>query len=323
MAQKITKHINNQFIPSYVSGYPIFAYGGFPEMYGFGSWLKSNTGNLLQTGLGAGAMLIPGGQGIGANLMTSGISGMATTGDTIGNQQAAERQYREDALKKERIDNLPGHHEYQPTFAYGGSMKGAPRGKATMQDVKLFEKKYPEEMAMGLQVEYEHTQNKNLAKRIAADHIKDFEKMYGGPGYYQGLKESGLTDELAKGGWIQKATASIKRRGTEGVCSGSNFGGPGCPPGSKRYNLAKTFKAMAKKPDGGFLSNDVFQVPNYEMGGNLDNTTNYESGGTHQSNPMGGIPLANNALVEEGEVRFNLDDGQSYIFSARIPYKKK
>ena len=46
--------------------------------------------------------------------------------------------------------------------------------------------------------------------------------------------------------WIQKATASIKRRGTEGVCTGSKFGGPSCPPGSKRYNLAKTFKSISK-----------------------------------------------------------------------------
>jgi hypothetical protein len=56
---------------------------------------------------------------------------------------------------------------------------------------------------------------------------------------------------MKKGGkWIQKATASIKRRKTEGVCTGSKFGGPSCPPGSKRYNLAKTFKAMAKKRKG-------------------------------------------------------------------------
>lgn len=46
--------------------------------------------------------------------------------------------------------------------------------------------------------------------------------------------------------WIQKVTKSIKRRGTEGVCTGSKFGGPTCPPGSKRYNLAKTFKKIAK-----------------------------------------------------------------------------
>ena len=46
--------------------------------------------------------------------------------------------------------------------------------------------------------------------------------------------------------WIQKATASIKKRGTEGVCTENKFGGPSCPPGSKRYNLAKTFKKMAR-----------------------------------------------------------------------------
>ena len=47
--------------------------------------------------------------------------------------------------------------------------------------------------------------------------------------------------------WIQKANASIKKRGTEGVCTGKKFGGPSCLPGSKRYNLAKTFKKMTKK----------------------------------------------------------------------------
>jgi hypothetical protein len=47
--------------------------------------------------------------------------------------------------------------------------------------------------------------------------------------------------------WIQSATASIKKRGTEGVCTGSKFGSSSCPAGSKRYNLAKTFKSMSKK----------------------------------------------------------------------------
>jgi hypothetical protein len=46
--------------------------------------------------------------------------------------------------------------------------------------------------------------------------------------------------------WIQKTTSSIKKRGTEGVCTGSKFGSSSCPAGSKRYNLAKTFKKMAK-----------------------------------------------------------------------------
>ena len=60
---------------------------------------------------------------------------------------------------------------------------------------------------------------------------------------------------MAKGGrvgaksgkWIQEVDASIKRRGTKGVCTGKKFGSKSCPPGSKRYNLAKTFKKMARK----------------------------------------------------------------------------
>ena len=43
---------------------------------------------------------------------------------------------------------------------------------------------------------------------------------------------------LNREGWIQEATASIKKRGTEGVCTGDKFGSASCPPGSKRYNLA-------------------------------------------------------------------------------------
>jgi len=56
---------------------------------------------------------------------------------------------------------------------------------------------------------------------------------------------------MKKGGWIQDATESIKRRGTEGKCSGANFGGPDCPKGSRQYNLAVTFRNMAKKQFGG------------------------------------------------------------------------
>ena len=62
------------------------------------------------------------------------------------------------------------------------------------------------------------------------------------------IKKSGST--LKSGGWIGKAAASIKRRKTEGVCTGSKFGGPTCPAGSKRYTLAKTFKKIGKARKG-------------------------------------------------------------------------
>ena len=44
----------------------------------------------------------------------------------------------------------------------------------------------------------------------------------------------------AKGGWIQKATASIKKRGTEGKCTPITK--KGCTGRAKA--LAKTFKKM-------------------------------------------------------------------------------
>jgi hypothetical protein len=47
--------------------------------------------------------------------------------------------------------------------------------------------------------------------------------------------------------WIQGAEKDIEKRGTEGVCTGDKFGGPTCRAGTKRYNLAKTFRKMAKK----------------------------------------------------------------------------
>ena len=50
-----------------------------------------------------------------------------------------------------------------------------------------------------------------------------------------------------EGRWIQKVNKSNKARGTKGVCTGKKFGSKSCPPGSKRYNLAKTFRKMAKK----------------------------------------------------------------------------
>ena len=44
--------------------------------------------------------------------------------------------------------------------------------------------------------------------------------------------------------WIQKATKNMR---TDKPCTGKKFGSKSCPPGSKRYNLAKTFRKMNKK----------------------------------------------------------------------------
>ena len=71
-----------------------------------------------------------------------------------------------------------------------------------------------------------------------------------------GYKEGGIIS-LKKGGkadkkWIQKATKGMRK---DKPCTGKKFGSATCPPGSKRYNLAKTFKKMArsKHASGGLV----------------------------------------------------------------------
>ena len=62
---------------------------------------------------------------------------------------------------------------------------------------------------------------------------------------FQQFMEEMIQEKKEK--WIQKVTKDIEKKGTEGVCTGEKFGSESCPPGSKRYNLAKTFKKIAKK----------------------------------------------------------------------------
>ena len=74
------------------------------------------------------------------------------------------------------------------------------------------------------------------------------------------MEYGGMVEQYKKGGWIQKATASIKRRGTEGKCTPMSK--PGCT--GRALALAKTFHKMAakrkKKEEGGY-------VDMYEDGG--------------------------------------------------------
>jgi len=57
------------------------------------------------------------------------------------------------------------------------------------------------------------------------------------------FKKGGSVDK----NWIQKVRSRIQKKGTEGVCTGKKYGSSSCPPGSKRYNLATTFRDMNRK----------------------------------------------------------------------------
>jgi len=64
---------------------------------------------------------------------------------------------------------------------------------------------------------------------------------------YESLDELYESKKKKKSKWIQSAFKDVEKRGTEGKCTGSKFGGPSCPPGSKAYNMAKNLRKIAKK----------------------------------------------------------------------------
>ena len=83
---------------------------------------------------------------------------------------------------------------------------------------------------------YQDTSAKSMPKYFSAN--KDYYPSGGVP-IRVGAKEGGGDDK-----WIQKATKNMRK---DKPCTGKKFGSKTCPPGSKRYNLAKTFRAMNKK----------------------------------------------------------------------------
>ena len=308
--------------------YIIPTFNDDPEMYGFGSWLKTNAGNVLKT-IGGAALVATGlGASAGVGMMASGVGGMVSNAGQSKEDETISAQLedkKKDILAQSRLSGL-NQYTNTATFKKGGKL---PEGNATLKEAKEYLKMFPEEMEMGEEVEYEHTGNQKLAQRIAADHIKDYLKMTGTPGYYSAMKEAGISDELnkmANGGlfeyknggiyikpenkgkftsWAKKHGMSVKEAASKVMANKENYS----PTIVKRANFAKNFAHA----NGGIISSTgIGESP-------LDFLTEYKNGGTHEESPYGGIPVGGKARVEEGEYRFDdPDSGESYIFSNRF-----
>ena len=83
--------------------------------------------------------------------------------------------------------------------------------------------------------------------------------------------------------WIQKAFSKIKKKGTEGKCTGKKYGSKSCPEGSKAYNMAKNLRKINRKSaaNGGNISHVGGYSP---VLGN--NRFGYPSGGVEVRTPV-------------------------------------
>ena len=130
----------------------------------------------------------------------------------------------------------------------------------------------------GYNMDMQDLMNKQEMVREVNGINEEEEMLFGGA-----VEENQLTEQMKKGGWIASVNRSIEKRGTKGVCTGSKFGSPSCPAGSKRYNLAKTFRKMAKNRElGGDLNDwesDMRDYLRYTPQGedNLVNSLSYNS----------------------------------------------
>ena len=98
---------------------------------------------------------------------------------------------------------------------------------------------------------------------------------------------------MAKDKWIQKAFSKIKKKGTEGKCTGKKYGSKSCPEGSKAYNMATNLRKINRKSaaDGGSISHVSGYSP---VLGN--NQFGYPSGGVEVRTPLQGGGAAQRGL---------------------------
>jgi hypothetical protein len=130
------------------------------------------------------------------------------------------------------------------------AIKKAQNGNKTKDSTDYFKGRSANFFAESYKPEYTGAEARILRK-VSDDFDKDVirQSKKGKPGYDKNgypLKKkakSGATIAKAKDGkWMQKVSASIKRRGTEGKCTPITK--PGCTGRAKA--LAKTFKKIAK-----------------------------------------------------------------------------
>ena len=268
-----------------------------------GSWLKENAGPLLETAGGTISEVAVPGNPVGIGMITTGVSGIAT--NTINDSNKTPDT---------QIQQLPQGtlNSNTPSFKCGGRIKASGGNISTQYDNNM------NQYAPVQNANYTQPNTQGQSGSIdpqTALQILNSGKMNGQPltpqqrqylqmviqqsqqvqayGGNLNFTASGLSNkeilEFSKGGWVNKDSV---------------------------HNL---YPDGGEMKNGGYLAEggQVSSTPNPSM---QDMGNNVYSGGTHEQNPNGGVPVGNGALVEQGEYIFTnpSDRNDRYVFSNRF-----
>lgn len=142
--------------------------------------------------------------------------------------------------------------------------------------------------------------------------------------------ENGLTSAVSGIATGAQAGATF---GPWGAAVGGVIGGVAGAVGSakaKKEAHKLALDSQRKMIDSNLNSGGIYAA----YGGSLNSSSNiqtkfnsFDEGGTHEQNPLGGIPqgVGENGkpnFVEQGETSYKFKDGTKFIFSDRIKFKK-
>ena len=340
-----TNNMNRYRYQTY-NNLPIYADGG-----GFGDFLQSNAGT-IGTVLGAGiGSIVPGaGTAIGASIggglgnMVQGSYEQDEAADMQASQQAA--QNRRTAFSNYQ-NNMQPTPNYGANFAKGGRMYPnggdlpskefqqyrdpyakmqsiSPKLQSPVQSYRLEQPYIPQAQGINYSLpQQEVSQAPAHIPLSKLDHYSALQKQYNNPGQQEALKRSRFTAQQLQNQvypnqdletvWQNYITSP---QGTQSIQEGSTIGrnpyGGGMSSGLGNVPIQEEVDAMKntgkRKPAKLFAKGGPLKEARYNK-----NITYYANGGSHKSNPNGGIPIGNKGLVEQDEFRY-----KDYIFSNRF-----
>lgn len=325
---------NRYILPSYYN------------QYGFGSWLKSNVGNLAQT-IGGAALtfLVPGGQAAGIGMMSSGVGGMA------GSAISGEHKDRDQEPQLSTADIMASRKGEYMTYATGGPI--IPKLYRPSADPTRLAETLPTTISNLALTNYRPSVStkelgfgdSTVAKLDPSIDYTDMVRKYKSVAGYSGLPEdSSVYPAMTKSRGSQYLVEGYKMN--DMVVPGVNVYNRGnqewkavfdnndnlvTDPNKQNRIIQSRTRQMIRQNVGKGVArtNDQIRkainrtgvVPSYADGGFLTNSlvTEYNQGSSHEQSPYGGIPVGGKNRVEKGEVRFDdPDTGESYIFSDRF-----